>query len=444
MILSLVTRALCLRGISGLDRVAPNSLAPVFFPQWADGTLALNCKSKALPRATQQEYAGKAVAENAELLRVLKSWENNPQPFEKVLVDLEQIPATRNRMRTLKRWAATSSMKRLLEHRTWTAGLGIECFDSALAPAHVNTQLSQVTMADKVKALFLYDPNVRANPEHMPRSFIPCHVKYGGLCEQDALCSKATIATANVYHCLRRWNPKWKATLPLLVKFTDETQGLRTTASEYTFLAQVFGKGDLGFCCVAKPEVLSMPEQPPVLLASLGEDGEGADDTVALTTHQIVSRILSSSTDDPHYLTFEMFDTKRHVPSYGCTVEVVKIASSQRLSLTNKETGRAAAPAMRPVAPVPGLFGFIPARQSADDMQADMDTGLNVESSSSSSNGNDSSDVDAVSSESADSVVVDASDVEEIDDVDHGDMEEDILICIIYFLFYVVATCSLI
>ena len=200
-------------------------------------------------------------------------------------------PREKNQHTDAIRSAAVRSMEAIRQHPTWSAGAGLECYESALSPEKVNLADSTQTIADKCERFFKYNKEPKPNPDHTMKCFTCCAQRCGQLCEKDHNYEYVKTGTVNLYHSCRKFNTKFRHTLPQLVRF-----GVPDSAvSDFYFLTKVYGKGE--FALLVSVRLSTALEEGGIvaLYGDLGDEGEPGGEVY--TSHMAFSRLLNLSHD---------------------------------------------------------------------------------------------------------------------------------------------------
>ena len=110
---------------------------------------------------------------------------------------------SRNQRTTVNFRRAGVSWHEVDKHPCWSAGLGLSCANHGLKQELVDVSNSAEDVENKWRDKFGYNCAIVPNPDAEHRLETPCHLKYGGLCENDGLLHEVIQAVKNLEGILR-------------------------------------------------------------------------------------------------------------------------------------------------------------------------------------------------------------------------------------------------
>ena len=126
---------------------------------------------------------------------------------------------TRNKQRCC---SVLNTFEDVVQHEVFTGCLGLQTYESGLRPDLVIADKTDAEIMAMSREIFKYDSTPVLNPRHKMQAFVPCKIRYGGLCGKDDLLRETRMLTLNLYHKFQ----KMKAALPKLVGFRVQGCGL--------------------------------------------------------------------------------------------------------------------------------------------------------------------------------------------------------------------------
>ena len=148
------------------------------------------------------------------------------------------------RVRRLREELLLATLKEIMAETT-AAGLGLADAAAGLAPRFVQTKASQRDAEKACSHFFGYNAKAETNPKGSYQPEKPCHLKYWGICAEDAELPKCQRFAGNLYEQRKRAGFKAQD-FPLLVAVDlvlPEASDLNAHV-EWGYFMKDFGKGE--------------------------------------------------------------------------------------------------------------------------------------------------------------------------------------------------------
>lgn len=312
-------------------------------------------------------------------------------------------PRNNKRVKSMRQQAIEQTMTDMAEDGQWSSGTGLWSFKGPMKSSDVFSGLDKV-VADKVGRLFDFDHREVPTRAEVMMPFKPCILAGGGLCSMQAITSKCSNATFNLYRLFYSRDVAKQKHLPILARF--QVPG---GENQYYWVGKFADRGGLAFLIGAEAKVVQdggIDKQ--FFIVSAEPDGSpdvSTSNIIFLSILNKAAQRLHCRPIDVNDILVEAYRTKRSVHDVGYAVEIMETRFSDTLKLN--------------------MRGALPKRVKKQDEVVELPFGISINLKDLSCAGqqhlsgapdrNDSSDED---------VVLDARDEEEGDLMDSESADE--------------------